>query len=237
MHQEKPMLKNRLIVLDKEKAGEAARRNFMEMCGFGGAKAVPAKRVERALSCLELVAGRIELRALISEYPGCCAAGTGLFIDGETFNCPALSQLSGEVEKIYVYLLTAGKPVYQADTALDEVYGDLWLNAYMDAALDMLRLFVRRLEDSGSRHVSRPVGPGLYGMDASALRQIFNLLDGGRIGVELVDESFMSPMKSFAGFFLVTDRPWDFADEDCKSCPGGAQSCRYCKLGYSRSDD
>ncbi len=231
MLEEKLLLKNKLIVLDKQQAGVAARRNFMDMCAFNGTRPMPPKKIERALGCLDLILGQLKLRAVISEYPGSCASEMGLNLDKAFFNWPLLSRLDGDVRRIYVYLLTAGRPAYQANSALDEVYADLWLNAYMDAGLDMLRQYVQRLEANGSRYVSRSVGPGLYGMDTSAVRQIFTVLDSGKIQVELLDGGLMAPIKSFVGLFIVTDRPWDIG-EDCQNCPGGAPSCRYCKLGY-----
>lgn len=229
------MIKNQIFLLDKDKAGGPAKRFFMDMCGYGNGKPVAPKKIERAMTCLDDIYDQLEIKALVSEYPGSCINGTRLELDGETFTCKALSQISpGEIERIYVYLLTAGEPVYHAGSALNEVYCDLWQNAYIETGLDLLRQYLQGQKCNEQKYVSSSIGPGFYGMDAEALKQIFSIMDSSAIKMELLEGGFMSPVKSFAGFFIVTGCAWEFAGEDCINCPSEGTSCRYCRIGYSR---
>ena len=229
------MIKNQMILLEKEQAGETADKYFMGMCGYDNGKAGSKKKIERAVKCLEDIYDQLEIKVLISEYPGSCVDGTNLKLDHERFTCKVLSQIpAGAIERIYVYLMTAGEPVYTAANTLNEVYCDLWQNAYVDAGVDVLRHYLQELKYNEEMYVSKSIGPGFYGMEASEIKRIFAILDSGKIELKLLDSGFISPVKSFAGFFIVTSNAWDFADENCLNCPASGPSCKYCKVGYSQ---
>ncbi|MDA8220895.1 MAG: vitamin B12 dependent methionine synthase [Desulfitobacterium hafniense] len=224
-------MKNHVILLDKDQGKELAEKNFRDMCGYNRTKPVPQKIIERSLRSLNDVYHQLEIKAIISEYEKTCAAGINMLLDGKLFTCNALAQIpTEEIERIYIYLLTVGELNLSEASILNQVYYDMWQNAYMDAGQEILRQYLQGLSCNTDRYVSDNFGPGLYGMDISQLEQFFAILDGEKICLKMLDSGFMSPTKSYAGFFLVTNSKQNFGN-DCENCLSSGKTCMYCKAG------
>ncbi|MDO0822099.1 vitamin B12 dependent methionine synthase [Desulfosporosinus nitroreducens] len=225
-------MKNHMIRLDKDQGKEVAEKNFTDMCGYNRGKPVPQKIIERSLRSLNDVYHQLEIKALISEYEKTCVDGINMLLNGKLFTCNALAQIpTEEIERIYIYLLTVGELNLSEASILNQVYYDMWQNAYMDAGQEILRQYLQGLSCNTDRYVSDNFGPGFFGMDISQLEQFFAILDGEKISLKLLDSGFMSPTKSYAGFFLVTNSKQNFVGNDCENCLSSGKTCMYCKAG------
>jgi len=225
-------MKNQLIRLDKNQGKELAEENFRVMCGYNRRKPVSQKIIERSLRSLEDVYHQLEIKALFSEYEKTCVDGINILLDGKLFTCNALAQIpTEEIEGIYIYLLTVGELNLSEASMLNQIYYDMWQNAYMDAGQEILRQYLQGLSCNTDRNVSDNFGPGFFGMNISQLEQFFAILDGEKISLKLLDSGFMSPSKSYAGFFLVTNSKQNFVGNDCKNCLSSGKTCMYCKAG------
>lgn len=231
-------MKNHVIYLDKNLGKEPAEKAFRDMCGYNREKTVPLKIIERSLRSLDDVYHQIEISVLISEYEKPCLDGTDMVLDGESFSCKALTQIpAGEIEKIYVYFLTAGEVNFSDASGLNSVYYDIWQNAYVDAGQEILRRHLQGLSCNRDKYVSENFGPGYYGMAVSQVEKFFSILDADRINVKLLSGGFMYPIKSYAGFFLVTNSKQNFAEIDCSSCLSSGKTCVYCRAGRKMTQE
>jgi hypothetical protein len=229
-------MKNQLIQLDKELAKETAHKAFEDMCGYNKGKPASKKIVEKSLKSLNDIYSQIDIQAVVSEYEGTCVKGADLMLEGQTFVCDALKQIpAGDVDRVYIYLLTSGEPDSGESSILSKVYYDMWQNAYMDAGQEMLGQHLQQFACNQGRYVSDTFGPGFFGMEASQLKQFFAILDGDKIGVKLLESGFMFPQKSFAGFFLVTRSKQNLLANSCEHCLSPGKTCMYCKKGRSMS--
>jgi len=225
-------MKNQIIRLDKDQGKELAEKNFTDMCGYNRRKPVSQKIIEQSLRSLNDVYHQLEIKVIISEYEKTCVDGINMLLDGKLFNCNALAQLPAEeIERIYIYLLTVGELNVSEASVLNQVYYDMWQNAYMDAGQEILRQYLQGLSCNIDRNVSDNFGPGFFGMDISQLEQFFAILDGEKICLKLLNSGFMSPSKSYAGFFLVTNSKQNFVGNDCGNCLSSGKTCMYCKAG------
>jgi hypothetical protein len=225
-------MKNQIIHFDKVLGKELAEKAFRAMCGYSRTKNVPQKKIEKSLRSLDDVYNQLELNVLISEYEKNCIDGTEILLDGELFTCDALSQIPAEeIERIYIYLLTVGELTLSDVSMLNRVYYDIWQNSYIDVGQEILRQHLQGLSCNADKFISDNFGPGYFGMDTSQLEQFFAILDGEKICVKLLDSGFMSPSKSYAGFFLVTNSRQDFVGSDCEHCMSSGKTCVYCKAG------
>lgn len=225
-------MKNQMIHFDKVLGKELAEKAFRAMCGYSGTKIAPQKKVEKSLRSLDDVYNQLELNVLISEYEKTCVDGTKILLDGELFTCDALSQIPAEeIERIYIYLLTVGELTLSDASVLNRVYYDIWQNSYIDVGQETLRQYLQGLSCNADKFVSDNFGPGYFGMDISQLEQFFAILEGEKICIKLLDSGFMSPSKTYAGFFLVTNSRQDFVGNDCEHCMSSGKTCMYCKVG------
>ncbi|SHJ34099.1 vitamin B12 dependent methionine synthase [Parasporobacterium paucivorans] len=208
-------MKNQVILLDKKPGRELAQERFMDLCGYSRGKSMPEKRMERTLKALEDIYDKLQIRAVISEYGKECIDGMSMLLDGEVFTCKALARIpSGEIRKVYLYILTAGEAEYGEASALDEVYYDFWQSAYVFAGRETLRQYLQNQNPNENKYMSGSYGPGFHGMEVSQLKKFFTVLDAELIDVRLLDCGLMSPMKSFAGFFVEAESEQDFPPED-----------------------
>ena len=72
-------------------------------------------------------------------------------------------------------------------------------------------------------------------MEAGQISKFFSLLRAEKIKMELLENGFMSPAKSYAGFFIVTDDVQLLPGKDCEYCMSSGRTCVYCKNGRKNS--
>jgi len=229
-------VKNQIIRLDKSAGAVQAEAYFRVMCGYGKNRKGVEERISRGLQTLTDIYEEINLQVLISEYSGKCVDGTELCLDNERLYCRALSQIpSGKVTRLYLFLLTAGEISSRNTSILNQTYYDIWQTAYVDTARDLLRQYLIELDENQGKYVSDSFGPGFYGMEAGQISNFFSLLRAEKIKMELLESGFMSPAKSYAGFFLVTDDVQLLPGKDCECCMSSGRTCVYCKNGRENS--
>lgn len=223
-------MKNQIIQLDKKALDELSLEVFMNMCGYNTGKNVPQKKIDRSLRSLDDIYDQLEIRVLISEYEKSCFDGVNIRMDNAVFTCQELNRIPTKtIEKIYIYMLTAGVINIDQASVLNRVYYDMWQNAYIDAGQELLRNYLSQLKCNARKYITNSFGPGLYGMEVSQLEQVFSVMAAELIHMELLDSGFMSPLKSCAGFFMVTDSLQDFAAKNCDGCMYKGKKCIYCK--------
>ncbi|UWG98173.1 vitamin B12 dependent methionine synthase [Dehalobacter sp. DCM] len=225
-------MKNHVIRLDKNQGKDLAEKAFRDMCGYNRGKTVSPKIIERSLRSLDDVDDQIAITVLISEYEKPYYDGTEMILDGQAFFCQALAQIpAGEIERVYVYLLTAGEVDLSGASGLNSVYYDIWQNAYVDAGQEILRRHLQGLSCNHDKFVSGNFGPGYFGMEISLVEKIFSILDADKINMKLLSGGFMYPLKSYAGFFAVTSSKQNVAEIDCDNCMSSGKTCVYCRAG------
>lgn len=199
-------MKNQVITLEKDGRKDLAEAYFMDMCGYNRSRKIPRKAIEKGKAALDDIYNKFSLRAVISEYPGSCLHGDKMTLDGVDFRCRDLSKIKDEdVESIYVYLMTAGQLEEQDASPLNQVYYDTWQSAYVQAGRIILQEYLAQIPENRDKYFSQSFGPGFYGMEVSQLKDFFKILKGNKIDIELMECGLMAPMKSFAGFYVVTE--------------------------------
>ena len=107
-----------------------------------------------------------------------------------------------EIDDILVYMLTG--PSWQAEDGsptIELLLQNNWVSAYMMAAFKYLRqYFGQRL--SPDQELSPSLAPG-YGFSCCQVKNFFQLVDGGVIGVELAEGGLIRPFNSCVGLFLI----------------------------------
>jgi hypothetical protein len=107
----------------------------------------------------------------------------------------------------------------------------MWQTAFVDVARDLLQNYITNTFTYKSYAISDSFGPGFFGMPASDTLKFFSILDAEKIGASIRPGGLMIPVKSYAGFFLVTDKEESLSSKDCDSCMSNRKTCSYCKSG------
>ncbi len=143
----------------------------------------------------------------------------------------AIGEFLGQVEKLAVFIVTAGDSIYkkaQEELAAGRVLEGMVANAVGSEAADFgVEALRERLSQSVAREdlaITLPYSPGYCGMDLKEQWNVFSAIDGSRIGVQLLPSGIMIPIKSVSGVIGIgspavvspSGSPCDRCDrEDC----------------------
>jgi len=217
-------LKNKVINIAFNEAEEIATEYFIKICGFHREGEKYAKMRAEGMQTKEGAERNISVRAVVSSYGGDVISGDTAVIDGAVFTCNAFSQINKNgIKRLYAYLLTAGVYTLPENAPImQQLYADIWGTSFVDAGLDVLK---KRLAGDSALEA---FGPGFYGMDIDQLGKFFEILDGGKIGMEVRESCLLLPLKSCAGFLIAVNDKSDLPDADCMNCRAGRKGCEFC---------
>lgn len=212
-----------------------AMEYFMKICGLDREGEKYRRMLKQGMDVKEMLSDRVEIKAVVSSFPGSSINDNRAVLNGITFECNAFQRLDPDhVRGVYAYILSAG--VYELDNddpILDQLFADIWGTAYVDAGLEILKRHVekdlRELCGNPGISVLDSFGPGFYGMDVNQVGKFFELLNGELIGVKARSNSLMLPLKSCSGFFVGVDDKTSLPASDCKSCRSEYKNCAFCQ--------
>lgn len=197
-------MKNIIVQLDKNKGKAKAREYFLDTCGLYRRKDINPKHIADSLRTLDDIYDCIRINAIFSKYDR-CVQGDKLTCEDITFQCRAFSQVPGQdILSAFIYILTVGEIYPSCERVLYQVYYDIWQTAFVDAGRDLLKEYISDMLSYTTFGISDSFGPGFWGMPAADTKKIFRILNADRIGVRIKPNGLMLPVKSCAGFFLVT---------------------------------
>lgn len=146
---------------------------------------------------------------------------------GAELTSPKLAKVMREATHMLCFIATLGRSV---DEKINSRMGGrrysegYILDAMGSVAVECLvERFHRHMEDkytADGKSVTLRFSPGYCDWPLIEQSKLFDLVDAGRIGVELSDSCLMSPRKSVSGVFGICDgvRPLP-PFNPCKSCP------------------
>ncbi|HWQ79059.1 MAG TPA: hypothetical protein VN381_09585 [Anaerovoracaceae bacterium] len=251
-------MKNQLIRIGVEEADRYALDYFINICGFRNREGEKFKRMlDHGMRIREKVVDRVDMKAVVSSYDGSAISGNTAKLGDSVFICNAFEQLHQDsIQKIYVYLFTAGSfELNDDDPVIDQLYADIWGTAYTDAGLEVLKHHLKAdfdknsavksdggscpgsCEENAGREavILEAFGPGYYGMDIDQIGTFFEVLDGDKAGVKARTNSLMLPLKSCAGFFVIMDDDVKLPSADCVNCRSDHSGCEYCQAVIKRN--
>lgn len=236
-------MKNVVVEFDEKEAFEKANDYFIKICGFNTDKDNHKKMLALGMESRNEGVDGIRIRAVISSYGVEAFYDHKVAIEEVEFSCPAFEKIrQDQVKKIYVYLLTAGVCSYSNEDKLDkQVFSDIWGTAYTDSARDLMEGYIKRnLEQEfpcqldKTLFLSDAFSPGLYGMDLYQTKDLFQVLHAESIGMKVMDNGLMLPLKSCSGlYFAVTDTE-DLPQPNCGECIGNSMGCSFCRFRHER---
>jgi len=221
------------IDINREEIDITAGRYFFVISGLEENGLDSNRMRKEAYAARAKLEAALKPRALVRSFGREVLRENGLFIEGYSFPCRALSGLEKEnVLCVYAFVLTVGELPDAGQSILETLYNDFWGTAYANAAGETLqRLLLRHHAEPA--YISGPIAPGTYGMDIKKIPELFQITDGNEIGVHLHD-SMMEPVKSCAGFYLVvkSEAQLNFMNERCSYChKGSGGGCAFCCYG------
>jgi len=232
-------MKNMIFEIDKNKVEPKVQEFFLRSSGLSREGDKFVKMRARAEKIKDDIKERVEIRAVVSYFDEFQMMEDTLTVQGRTFKCNPFSLISpGAVKGVYLYAITAGDYSMDDREIMDQLYADIWGTSYVDAGRKILVDYL--LEDFSVKRkstwkddeiiVTDSFGPGFYGMETGDTRKIFEVIDGGKIGVECRESGIMVPLKSCTGIYLIVEAGTELPGIECESCLGSGISCNMCNI-------
>ncbi len=188
----------------------------------------PGSAHEAALAALARQAqARANPKAVYQEHFIEDRQGDALTIGGQQFTSRALALNLAPVEKVYAYVVTAGRELDQADPPARDLLKKFWWDALKE---EILGGAIHALDDHLRAAYQLPktavMNPGSGDADVWPIEQqrpLFDLLgpEPAQIGVSLGQTYLMSPVKTVSGVLFATQ--------------GDFRTCRVCRRPDCRS--
>ena len=218
------------IEFNMEECCSRAETLFLERAGISGEGEKYENLRRSAWALLEEILDRIELRGSFSFYGDCRLSADDLIVsmgDGAedvSLKCTAFQQfMPDSIEGIYAYGLTAGDLPLGDRSITEQLLGDFWGTAFVDAARENL------MTEIGKEHpISEGFGPGFFGMDPMEISKLKLLVDFSKIGVKINESGMLLPQKSCSGILFKVNEKYDSLNEACEMCSGNRDSCCLC---------
>lgn len=149
---------------------------------------------------------------------------------GISISCQAFESINWEkIKKAVFFIITQKEGRNQEEGILEKLYLDMWKSAYLNASLKIL------WESYMPGKPLQVYGPGYYGMAVDAIKDIYTLLSGEKIGVTLNEKFIMQPEKTTAGVFFVSQG--DEMPEGlpaCDFCRANKTDCSFCMVKWGK---
>jgi len=238
-------METEVINISLDKIRTAAADYFEAICGFNRDREKYAAMYRQGLDVRETIFPEVKLQAIVRRFTAEGLNGAELQLGNAKFRCTAFERLSRpDVVAIYAFIISAKGFESEQGTLMEQFYADTWGTAYIDAGRDELRSFLGSWHDAslketetrpGNLFITDSFGPGYYGMSTDQVKLFFEVLDNAQIGVELAGDSVMLPLKSCAGFFVITNGTSAIPGSDCRSCSAEASGCNFCRARNQES--
>ncbi|HZJ56631.1 MAG TPA: vitamin B12 dependent methionine synthase [Clostridia bacterium] len=139
--------------------------------------------------------------------------------DGVKLGSRLLRENLDTVDRIYPYICTCGRELYDWAKSLDDILEQYWMDKIMEAVLEgAIVAFQNHLKANYGLDSVSNMNPGsLEGWPINQQSELFAILGDpfGKIGVELTDSFLMLPIKSISGIRFSSEV--DFVN--CQLCP------------------
>lgn len=228
------VVSNEVMNIDKKSLEKIASQYFCEACGFNTKDEKYEKMYQEALLVRDEMINQVNVRAVARAFNEIHLMGQVLTLDHISLNCNAFEQFEMDnIKSIYVYVLTAGDPDIESESALHKYYAYTWGTAYVDAGRDFLRDTIQeRFQEKSDEpvFVSDSFGPGYYGMKTEDISKIFELIDADKIDVKLIKGTMIHPIKTCSGLYIVTNDESHLPKVDCKACISNPKGCHFCRM-------
>lgn len=201
------------------------------------------KKVERmkrdAEKVREQIESAIDLRCEYAYFEAgdFSVSGDELSIDDIALKCRFFEEIQeNEVKGVYLYACTAGDYSFPEWKLMDQLYADIWGDAYIDASRMLMEDRIRGLIGDDCR-LSESFGPGFYGMDVIENLKFPQLIDFDAIGIGFNSSGIMIPIKSCTGLYFTVTPEYKGAGPECRACRGNHENCSICKVFTEKYGD
>ena len=203
-----------------------AEELFWSYSGFSDRNPPSSYQREDILEVHEKLLPKLKIQGLLRQVNEYAFADRYMEAEGRRIACMLpLQEYREQITGIYVFLVSEETVALDAQSTMEQLYTDIWQNAYLDAAREQAK---ELLAEQTGAFVSPCIAPGFYGMKLKDMAVLHELIDGCQIGVTVREDGMLTPEKSVLGFYLTLSHDLNILGKRCADCPARGKNCEFC---------
>ena len=218
--------KETVLCVPEEEIRERAEHYFFVMSGFSKDNLPSSYQMEEIKEIGQDIRERINVRILVKKVDNYRLEQQSMWIETEeiTYNLP-ISLYQDTVQGLVLFLVMIEDIPTDSKRVIEQLYTQIWQNAYLDAAREWLKEWIARKECC---FVSQSVAPGFYGIDVKHVKSFVRLLQAEQVNVKVTEDGYMIPEKTVVGMYFLLEQDLNIFGKRCKSCLAQGKNCEFC---------
>ncbi len=228
-----------ILSMERDETEPEVTNHFLKISGLQREGVKFDKMRDEAQSIKREIVEKLNLKAVVVPFQNFELHSKVLRLGETDFQCNAFELMdTNHIQGGFLYVITAGDFYLDQRPIIEQLYADLWGTAYVDIGRILLEKKLKKLCSQvfpgEELSISDSFGPGFYGMETAQMANLFQKVDGSKIGVELRNGAIMVPVKSCAGIYLAVSKEFEAPGNECKDCLGNVTSCKLCTVRNTR---
>lgn len=218
--------KQKLLYISEEELCKRAEQIFWKISGFSKENPPSSYQLEEIKGVWYAVKEQINVHILVKKVDNYRLEEKSMWIEKQQipYNLP-ISLYQETVQGILLFLVTIEEISTDGKRVTEQLYTQIWQNAYLDATREWIKEWLAEEEDC---FVSQSVAPGFYGIDVSYVKSFVRLLRAEQLGITVTEEGYMIPEKTVVGMYFLLKQDLNIFGKRCKSCPAQGKNCIFC---------
>ena len=218
--------KEKVLCVSEKNIRQRAEQFFWGMSGFSKDNPPSSYQLEEIKAVWIDIRKQINVHILVKKVDNYRLEEVSMWIEAEQipYNLP-ISLYQETVQGIILFLVTIEDISTDGKRVMEQLYTQIWQNAYLDAAREWIKEWVAEKEGC---FVSQSVAPGFYGIDVEYVKYFVQLLQGEKVGITVTNEGYMIPEKTVVGMYFLLHEDLNIFGKRCKSCPAQGKNCEFC---------
>lgn len=218
--------KENVLCVSEKELRERAEQLFWEMSGFSKENLPSSYQLEEIKEVWFEIKEQINVRILVKKVENYRLEEKSMWIETEqiAYDLP-ISLYQETVQGILLFLVTIEEIPADGKRVIEQLYTQIWQNAYLDAAREWIKEW---LEVKESCFISQSVAPGFYGIDVSCMKNFGRLLQADQLGITVTQDCYMIPEKTVVGMYFLLKHDLNIFGKRCKNCLAKGKNCEFC---------
>lgn len=215
-----------VITLSGSEIRGRAEKHFWKMSGFSKENPPSSYQLEEIQDISDKAEQTMQVKLLIKRENQLQILEKGMWLCEKwiEYNIP-LHLYEDQIQGLYTFLITLDNVQKEENSLLEQLYLQIWQNAYLDAAREWLKDWIGQQERC---FVSQCVAPGFYGIPLQEISTLYDLIGGRQLGVKMSGDYCLYPEKSFIGMYFLMKKDLYIFGKRCSRCPAQGKNCAYC---------
>lgn len=218
--------KEELLRIPERQLRSRAKEHFLHMSGFSDKNPPSSFQMEEIKEVADFIKNQIDVRIFVKKVDNYSFHEKNMWIEQKKiyYTLP-IYRFKEKIHGLVLFFVTEKEIFTEGKRVMEQLYTQIWQNAYLDAAREWLKEWLMEREHC---FVSQCVAPGFYGIDVKEVKTFGHLLQSQRFGVTVDENGYIKPEKTVMGMYFLLQHDLNIFGKRCETCLAQGKNCEFC---------